>query len=291
MSTKPAFFLSVLTILLLLGSSSCDLINPEEQIPAFICVDSFNILPAAGQGTEMHNIVDAWVYDNEQLVGIYELPAVVPILTTGDANIRIRPGIKLNGQVATRSVYQFVEDFSGTVELFEDSIVCVNPSLPFRTTTSTPWLEDFELPAQVSISSTTLSEESLTIISGQEAFDGNSALLHLPADKNIFECKSNASYDLPSGGATVLLEFSYKCNHPFIVSMFSGNSGGSVQTPIISLNPTDEWKHIYVSLTETASTIFQANAHEPAFGFVRNGTVDGDINVYLDNIRLTYFEL
>jgi hypothetical protein len=73
--------------------------------------------------------------------------------------------------------------------------------------------------------------------------------------------------------------------------MISGNSGGSVQTPILLLNPTDEWKHVYVDLTETASTIFQANEHEPVFGFVRNTDNEEELNIYLDNIRLTHFDL
>ncbi|MCB9192359.1 MAG: hypothetical protein H6603_01875 [Flavobacteriales bacterium] len=290
MSSRPALLIILLFSILVFGLGSCDLINPDEKIPGFICIDSISLNPGNGRGTDMHNIVDAWVYDNEQLVGVYELPAVVPILTTGDANIRIRGGIKVNGQAASRLALPFFEDYVGTVEIFEDSTICINPTLTFKSSVTTPWVEDFEVASQVSMSSTNLSQENVAIVSGAEAFDGKSAKLSLPAGQDIFECKSNGSFDLPSAGATVILEFSYKCNHPFVVSLFSGNSNGTVQTPILLVSESAEWNHIYVSLTQTVSTIFSANEHEPAFGFVRNDGMDGEINVYLDNIRLTHFE-
>lgn len=291
MRTLSTKLISLFFVILILGHTSCDLVNPDEKIPGFICIDSISLGVGSGQGNSMNDFVDAWVFDNEKLVGVYELPAVVPILTTGDANIRIRAGIKLNGQVGNRRAYQFVEDFVNTVEIFPDSVICINPTLPFRSTTATPWVEDFEVASQITLTSTSLSEANVSVISGAEAFEGNSAKLSLPADKDFFECKSNGQFDLPSGGATVLLEFSYKGNHPLTVSMISGNSGGSVQTPILLLNPTDEWKHVYVDLTETASTIFQANEHEPVFGFVRNTDNEEELNIYLDNIRLTHFDL
>lgn len=290
MRTRSALFLSVFSVVIAVSSASCDLINPEEQIPAFIRVDSFDITPAIGQGTDVHDIVDAWVFDNEQLVGVYELPATVPVLTTGDANIRIRPGIKLNGQVANRTAFQFLEDFTGTVELFEDSTVNINPTLSFKNAVATPWIEDFDSPP-TSISNTSISQGSISLVSGTEAYEGNSALLTLPADQDLFECRVNSpGFDLPSAGATVILEFSYKCNHPFRLSLVSSNSGGSVQTPIIEISASDEWKHIYVSLTETTSAIFTANEHLPAFGFLRQEDFNEDVKVYLDNIRLMHFE-
>ena len=234
--------------------------------------------------------MDAWVFDNEQLVGVHELPATVPVLTTGVANIRIRPGIKLNGQVANRTAFQFLEDFTGTVELFEDSVVQINPVLSFKTGVATPWIEDFDSPP-TSLSNTSLSQGTISLVSGIEAYEGNSAVLTLPADQDIFECRVNTpGFDLPSSGATVILEFSYKCNHPFRLSLASSNSGGSVQTPIIEIAQSDDWKHIYVSLTETTSAIFTATEHLPAFGFLRQEDFNEDVKVYLDNIRLTHFE-
>ena len=290
MNSRSTFITLLFIAFGLLGSiSSCDLINPEEQIPSFLCIDTIAINPISQQGTDDHNIVDAWVFENEQLIGVYELPAVVPILKTGESNIRIRPGVKINGLSASRWRFEFLEDYVGTVELFEDSVVCVNPTLPFKSNVVIPWVEDFESSSLMSLTSTNLSEQNVLVITGEEAYEGRTALLRLPAGETIFECKSAEYFPLPDAGASVILEFTYKCNHPFQVGLFSSNSTGSVQTPILLLNESEEWNHVYVGLTQITSAIFTATGHSPYFGFIRDGSTDGDINVYIDNIRLLHF--
>jgi hypothetical protein len=66
----------------LLIVSSCELINPVEEIPSFIQIDSFvmedNVL--ADEGSLSHDIRDAWVFIDDEMIGIYELPARIPIL-------------------------------------------------------------------------------------------------------------------------------------------------------------------------------------------------------------------
>ncbi|MCB9185478.1 MAG: hypothetical protein H6601_01875 [Flavobacteriales bacterium] len=285
-SRSTTLFISLFFVLIL-GSSSCDLINPEEKIPAFIRIDSISV-NSAGHGNNVNDIVDAWVFDNEQLVGVYELPAVVPILHSGDVNIRIRPGVKLNGQAASRWKYEFLQDFLGTVELFEDSVINLNPTLPYKDGAITAWNEDFEVSSQQSLTITTMSEAGVVIVTGAEAYDTKSAKLSLPLNLNFFECKANQSFDLPSGGASVILEFSYKGNFPFVVSVISTSPGGSVQTPILQVNASDEWKHIYISLTDIATNYFTAE-HTPVFGYIRNEDAPDEISVYLDNIKLTHF--
>lgn len=275
-------------ILVGLASSSCELINPDERIPGFLCIDTIAINPGVNQGTDMHDIVDAWVYANEELVGVYELPANVPILNNGPTEIRIEPGIKVNGQAAARWGNEFYLDFEQTINIFPDSVICVSPVLPYENGVDIPWAEDFEVSSQISLTTTSLSEENVQIVSGEEAFQGKSAKLSLPVGKSAFECRSTTSFPLPTAGSPVTLEFNYKCNHPFVVSMLSITPLGTVQTPIVSVSATDEWKYMYVSLSETASSQFTASGHQPVFGYIRTND-DQEINVYLDNIRLTHF--
>lgn len=288
MRTRSLTILFAFVAVLLFSSTSCELINPDEQIPAFLCIDTIAINPGTNQGTEMHDIVDAWVYANQELIGVYELPAVVPILATGPTDIRIEPGIKLNGQSATRWSNEFFLDYEQSIELFPDSVICINPTLPFQNSVEIPWVEDFEIASQVSLTTTSLSEENVQIVSGEEAFQGNSAKLSLSPDKNAFECRSAGTFSLPAAGADVILEFTYKCNHQFVVSLNSFTSTGTVSTGLVSLFPTDEWRHVYISLTPAASAQFTASGHQPVIGFLRS--VDGsELNVYIDNIRLTHF--
>lgn len=285
-SLRSAIFFLALA---LLGSSytSCDLINPEEQIPSYLKIDSISLSVTSGQGTNDHNIVDAWVFENEQLIGIFELPAVVPILKNGESDIRIRGGIKLNGQVATRIPYLYTEDFQQTIELFSDSQVVVNPTIDFHGWVTFKWLEDFE-GVGLSLASTAVSDSEPVRVDEDEAYQGKSLKLALNENQTIFECKTGLAYDLPGGGVPIILEFTYRSNHSCVVGLFSRDQGGTFQVPIIVLNPSEEWNHIYVNLTDIISSNSAFIDHQPFFGFIRDENHEGEAFVILDNIRMLH---
>ena len=280
-----------LFVLVVLASSytSCELINPEEQIPSFLRIDSFS-LSANGttEGNSASQFSDAWVYNNEKLVGIYELPAIVPILQAGEANIRIRGGIKLNGQVGSRIPNLYTKDYQAVIELFPDSQLHVNPTLKFNNWVHFDWLEDFD-SFGISLAKTDASEGDLSRIDGAEANDGESLKLSLNADQLLFECKKVGNpIVLPGGGTPVLIEFTYRCNNAFVFGLFSNDLTGTVQNPIIVLNPSEQWNHVYINLTSAASSNPNYTGHLPFFGFIKDEDVAGESFVYLDNIRLLH---
>jgi len=281
---KPVFLFFIVPLLFTLYSG-CELINPPEQIPSFIQIDSIPIIVGAEEGSPYTNITDAWVYENEQLIGTYELPATIPILKQGKTALRIRPGIKLNGQVGTRTIYPFLQDFKADIDLFADSVLLIKPALSFREEVNFVWLEDFDNLTGYSLISTNLSQRAVGLVQGVDALDGNSAWFSLNADETFFECQATNAFILPGSGVPILLEFSYKCNHNFAVGLFSRDAGGTLQTPILQLNATENWKHIYIGLTSIAS-MPNFLTHRPYFGLVRQSGFTGQINIYVDNIRL-----
>ena len=283
---KSAIFF-VFSVLLASSYSSCDLINPDEQIPSFLRIDSISMATGNGEGNPDHNIVDAWVYENEKLLGIFELPAVIPILVDGEANIRIRGGIKLNGQVGTRIPYLFTEDYLGTISLFPDSVVNINPTLNYQNWVTFDWLEDFD-NVGLSLITSDVSDADIERINGIEAFDGKTLKLALAEDEIIFECKSGVTYELPGSGTPVLLEFTYRSNHSCVVGLFSRDQGGTFQVPIIVLSASEDWNRIYVNLTDVISSNSDFINHQPFFGFVRDEDHVGEAYFYIDNIRMLH---
>ncbi len=284
---RPTIFLFVLVVLAS-SYTSCELINPEEQIPSFLRIDSFLLSTnASTEGNPASQFTDAWVYNDEKLVGIYELPAIVPILKAGEANIRIRGGIKLNGQVGSRIPNLFTKDYQATLELFPDSQLHVNPTLQFNSWVNFDWLEDFD-GSGVSLSQTTISEGDLIRVDGAEAYDGQSLKLSLNADQFLFECKKVGEIPIPGGGTPVIMEFTYRCNTALYVGLYSRDQTGIKQNRIIILNPTETWNHIYINLTEVVSSDPNFIGHQPYFGFLTNEEISGESFVYLDNIRLLH---
>ena len=66
--------------------SSC---NTTDLSPAFVRIDTIYVNTATNQGTASHNAQTVWVYANDQPLGVFELPTVVPILEEGSTDIII----------------------------------------------------------------------------------------------------------------------------------------------------------------------------------------------------------
>lgn len=280
----PFLLLSLAGMVIL--CSSCELINPSETIPSFVRIDSIGLNTSGSQGSGTQDFTDAWVYADENLVGVYELPATVPIMASGPTSLRIRAGIKLNGQVATRVAYFFAQDHLTELELFEDSVIPINPTLTYHDWAEFKWLEGFDGDLGLSLVNTQASEGEIDRTLENEGFEGRSGVLRLPAGENLLEFQASDAFDLPGGGTPVLLEFWYRSNHPFTVGLFSRDANGTLQIPIIVVNSSDEWKRMYLNLTNVVSGNPNYIDHRPFFGLVRSEEGTGDIEILLDNIKL-----
>ena len=113
-------------ILLVLLFTACEVINPEEETPSFISLNEFE---HAEVGTA--KIVDAWVYIDNDLQGIYQLPNTIPVLKNGEQKLYIAPGIKENGISATRTSYPFYAWHQEEVYLSPFDTIYINPSTSY----------------------------------------------------------------------------------------------------------------------------------------------------------------
>ena len=77
----------VLIISIIVSSlCSCELINPPEDIPAYISINSFDLDPETGDNpiinekTKPHDINGVWLNIDGNIQGSYELPVTFPVL-------------------------------------------------------------------------------------------------------------------------------------------------------------------------------------------------------------------
>ncbi|HPE34873.1 MAG TPA: hypothetical protein PLI65_08760 [Bacteroidales bacterium] len=279
---------AVLLSILVLGA--CQEENLQPGIPALVRVDQFNLNTSFNtQGTSSHKITDVWVFADDQTIGVFELPIVVPVLKSGIGKLRLEAGIKLNGIKTTRVNNPFFEPVIIESFLYKpDSVVIVNPVTTYRSSTVFVWMEDFE-DAAISIDTTRLlSKASIEKTTADEAFEGNySGIVELTAEKNTFEAASFESFVLPVNGDPVFLEMNYKNDYIFSVGIFSQTSSQIIKEEIIYLQPQEEWNKIYINLTETLMSSQNAETFKI---FIRTALPDDldHATIYLDNIKLMY---
>jgi len=275
-----------------LCSSGCELINPDEQIPAFLRMEEYAISTTGDQGYPVHNLTDAWVYHEEQLIGVYELPASIPILSDGATDLRIKPGMRVSGQVGQRSSHPFINDLTPTISLFPDSHVVYNPTVTYKADAKFEWVEEFE-GAGLSLVATAQNQGVMTRIQGEGAFAGQSLKMSLSGSNQLLmECATSERFTtLPRAGAPIILECSYRNNNRLFIGLISQTTTGVRQTTIMVLNASpDVWKHVYVNVGETVSSSSLANAsgHQVFFGFIRDEVGSDEAYAIIDNIKLIH---
>ncbi|MFH1321947.1 MAG: hypothetical protein ABII90_15010 [Bacteroidota bacterium] len=272
------------------GMNSCEIINPEEDIPSYIKIEKIDLATdSLTEGTSSHKIVDAWVYIDDKFLGAYELPVTFPVLAESDHELIVRAGIKVNGIAETRDKYPFFDFSTEDVTLTRDSIISVNPVVRYYNTTIFEWMEDFEGPG-TTLETTANSDTTLHIVTAvtPDVLGNKSAVIYLDNTNNFFECTTSGQYILPKGNP-VFLELNYKCNITFIVGLFKNNSSQTVQlSPSLYINPSESWNKIYVNLTNQVKAQTDAINYEVYFAVTKNASVEYP-EVYLDNIKLVHY--
>ena len=59
--------------------TACDIINPEEDIPAYIEILPYEYSPESG-GSSSTKITDGWIYVDGEFLGAFNLPSTIPVL-------------------------------------------------------------------------------------------------------------------------------------------------------------------------------------------------------------------
>ncbi len=280
---------------LIIFISSCEDFDGDQTIPAYIQVDKFILdkNPNLAEGSLSQKITDVWVYIDDELIGAFELPAKFPVLKKGKHKITLAPGIKMNGMSGTRVVYPFYKKVEITdSNLAEGKILHLD-----STTTHTiysdnakfSWKEDFE-DGGVSIQKRNGSDTTLfaTSLSGN-VFEGfSSGMIFLNEIQNFYEVETIDKFVLPKNGSPVFLEMNYKTNNPIRVGLLSYYSSKIVQTATVVLNPTNEWKKIYINFTPDISDSYSALDYKVFFGEYKSST-NTTATILFDNIKLVHW--
>ncbi|MDD5571886.1 MAG: hypothetical protein PHD97_12120, partial [Bacteroidales bacterium] len=154
----------ILVVFLFIAFSSCKVIDPAEAIPSYIRIGKIDLnTNYSTQGDSSNGIVDAWVYVDDQAIGAFELPVSIPVLNEGKRNVKISPGIKLNGMSGYRSIYPFYDSYViSNFELIKDSVRSIYPSVQYNANTKFYFKEDFEMGTM--LVKTSISDTSIVIV-------------------------------------------------------------------------------------------------------------------------------
>lgn len=285
---KIYFFLPLLLLL-----TACGKNNPD---PSWLQINawSLNANPNYGgaEGSLNHNISEAWVYVNDEVMGVFQLPCKIPILKAGTFNIKIMPAIKNNGIAATKKIYPFLDNYEVTGTLVQNQTLVLSPVTKYKDNISFT-IEDFEdinssLIPDPNTSATTYQLSNTNL----EWFNGNYyAKINLNAVDSTWVAYTNWTSYIAKG-KEAYLEVDYHTTNTIVTELIEISPSGTVPRINYGMNAqtpsTVSWKKIYIDLKE----LIAAGASGAYFeqGFVTSlDSGKTDTEIWIDNIKLVHF--
>lgn len=282
-------------VLLSLLFSGCVRNNP---LPIWLEINEWtlneNVAALDDQGEMTHNFSDVWVYVDDKIIGVFEVPCKIPVLVSGEKEIRLYPTIRNNGISSTKKIYPFVEAYEETLVLEEGKTYTINPETKYSAACEF-WIEDFDGGSVKIQTDTDYSNATMTVESDPSiSLTGDYGHIALSYTDSLWIGITTEALSLPSG-KEVYLEINYRNTSSLLTGVKIYDSGGGTSDePNISLNAQSNssvvWKKIYIDLKEIVSYSSNATAFKQYFKSVLlspSSTTTAD--VYLDNIKIVHF--
>jgi len=282
--------------------SSCSWLDQPEKIPAYIYIDKINLSTTySSEGTNSNDISDAWIYVDDNPIGVFELPCMVPVLHEGEHKLTIYAGIKADGISSRRRKYPFYVPFIIQNHNFVPGVVDTlngtdQPEVNYYDNTQIAiWKTgDFEDPGVV-FQQDALSDTIMNRVTSpaEDVFEGvASGSFTLNATQSFFKANSSENFNFPVTGQSVYMELNYKATNSFTVGLISEYSTTTVQQNNTVVKPTYVngqlvWKKIYIELTELVNLNSNALNFEVFFLMTKDdGVTDPEVNI--DNVKIVY---
>lgn len=289
-------YLSVLFIVAMLFMG-CE--GKLEPTPSYIKITEaeflFNNPELTGIGGT--NISDVWLYIDNQLAGLYQLPAVVAIAGEGNHEIRLASGIRISGVQSLQLAYPFHRQFNaGTLNLTGLDTFTITPDFEYRGGSVFAWKEDFESTLGSSMDTIlgSLADlEQVAVPNSPFFIQTQAGHARLTEELSYFKAATDDLYPIPITALPFFLEMDYSCNQQFVVSILIKRFGDVIrEQSVIFLNPTTStttpvWNKIYIEMTPFISGQVDAEG----FGFSITAYHDSRVEeglIYFDNFKLIH---
>jgi len=261
--------------------TSCNIINPDEEIPSYIYVPSadLNTNPSK-EGVSTHAIKDVWAYNKGEYLGTYTLPATIPVLKEGKESIELIAGIEVNGISTTRAQYPFFLQVQEKISLTPKKFDTLRPTFQYQQSTQFPFIEDFDEGNGFFNLNRVESMNDPEVKYGEGA-----GYLHIPASSDTtYYFESKDPFNVPAEGAPVFLELDYKSDVDITAGLRLIRGNKSSDQYKLGLRDQDNWNKIYINYTPE---ITKSNANQVKILFkVRINQINEDAEVYVDNVKL-----
>lgn len=281
----------------LISVLGCDLINPEEEIPGYVSVESFQVTTTAAQGSASSKISEVWVSSGSDFLGAYRFSTPFPVLGTGSQTLTLQAGIKDNGIGELPEIYPFYAPVTVSVDLSANETQAIRPVTTYLPETKFAFIENFEGPQHIFRNVRTGTPAQAVQRSTEMPFEGQaSGVFVLDSVNTVVEVVALPLLaDLNTNSPYVYLEMNYKSDVDVFVGLVGFETGGPIAGTTVyetGFRARSEWNKIYFNLSQTIfdSRFPQYQIILQAAIPVQNGVPEKKVaKVWIDNVKLVHF--
>jgi hypothetical protein len=289
-------------------SPGCNTINPAEQVPTYIHIDSFHFVQTNPQANYdfaisttareaspapiSHQINVAWVYYNNNPVGIFDLPATFPIITNGTSGIlEVYPGILADGEnndIVNYSSFNTPDTFTFSTQ--PGKVINHTPVTGYTSGVNIGVISNFEDPKTGfgPCDGTTLGIKKLdknlypdSVFWDGGQYSGMIALYAPTVDSAI-----DSSFSFPIASGVAYIEFDYNTTVDVYIGLQANESNLISSTPyyLTGIYPNTGWQKFYLEVDG-----FTANTQGTSYNLyikavLPSGQTSG--RLLIDNIQI-----
>lgn len=281
----------IIALCILCTLLSCNKNN--EVIPAYIYINEAIVeTDYPTEGTTSNDVNSVFVAIDDISIGVFELPALVPIITTGEVDITIQAAVPRDGSFANFISYVPYTFYNTTRTLTTDVADTIQPTFKYRTAAQFLLLNDFENSNNLEV----LEEEvTFSSINNDQVFEGSrSGFVELTEENPTFTLVTIESVDVPDLQQPNFVEFNYKCDGllQFYISGldFTSSTPSAFLDDILFIKPIDDWNKLYVDLSDYLLAKGDVQSLHIGFRAIIPDSLT-TANYYLDNIKFIHVPL
>jgi hypothetical protein len=288
MKSMKAFLKYILFFSFIIGVfGGCDDFRNPDQIPAFLFIDYPTKTPGVGEGASSHNITEAYLYINDEFLGAYTPGRSYPVLNTGRTKITIFFGIRMNNLDDMPNIYNIYGRYEVMMDFEPGRTDTIRPDARYAPAANFVYVEDFEGPHIYTVDLDNDPATSLRLVAGGPAEGGQCGMLTVTEANPVTEVGTEQQYLISTIGNPVFMEIDYRGNTDLYIGLIGyDNLNPPLPFYKIHLFPRDEWRKVYIELTEEIIQLRRQNYRFTLMA-IYNPTLNiTEQQVFVDNIKL-----
>lgn len=278
------FFAALLT---LWSTTGCNIINPAEEIPTYLQIDSFQFQNVRTDNTvgTTHKIRSVFVVYNGKNIGGFDLPARVPVLASGTGEVLIFPMVDNSGLFSYQLQYPHYTPYKTTLTAAPGKTIILSPTTGYTAASNFYYGEDFEnsndfvTVTGAPVGSTSNPAEVLDgAVSGKFSVDAGGLTTTVTSNRKFVYVNTNSE---------PVLELDYKSTAFMRVGIYAENL--TQPNYFLTLYPSEKANKVYIPLQQAMSKLGSnaANFHLTFQIYPAEGTKTGAVIV--DDVKVVLF--